>query len=102
MFKLLLYLLRLFITIVEPIEGSVEFVKDQVEPNGLPFTIFNNRVKPLEFLFTTLPFTPCQIDIGQEITLISSTFHAFDVFMMPIMTFEETPDRWRTATLTSL
>lgn len=90
MFKLLLYLLRLLITIVEPIENSVEFVKDQVEPNDPPFTIFNNRVKPLEFLFTTLPLTRHQIGIGQKITLISSTLHALEVFMMPIMTFEET------------
>jgi hypothetical protein len=29
-------------TIVEPVEGSVEFVKDQVEHP--PFTIFNSRV----------------------------------------------------------
>jgi hypothetical protein len=51
-----------------------------------------SRINSLEFLFVTLPLTPHQIGIGWEITLISSTLHALEVFMMPIMTFEKTLD----------
>jgi len=47
----------------------------------------------LEFLLATLPLTPHQIGIGQDITLITNTPHALEVFMTPIVTFEETLDR---------
>ncbi len=46
----------------------------------------------MEFLYASLPLTPHRIGIGQEITLISSTPHASEVFTTSIMTFEDTPN----------
>ncbi len=56
----------------------------------------------MELLSSSLPSTPHQIGICQNIILISNTSHASKVFMTPITTFEETPDQQRTTTLTSL
>jgi hypothetical protein len=56
----------------------------------------------LEFLYVNLPLTPHHIGIGQEIILISSTPHASKVFTTPITTFEDTPNRQKTPTPTSL
>jgi hypothetical protein len=46
----------------------------------------------LEFISISVPLTPHQIGIGQEVTLISNTPHASKVFITPIMTFEDTRD----------
>ncbi len=73
--------------------GSEKFVKKQAEPFDPSFTILDSKVEPLEFLSTSLPLTPHQIGIGQDITLISSTPHASEVFTTPIATFEETPEQ---------
>jgi hypothetical protein len=37
-----------------------------------------------------LPFTPLQISVGLKVTLISFTFHAFEVFTIPITILVET------------
>ncbi len=50
----------------------------------------SSRIKPLKFLFTNIPLTPPQIVVGLEITLISTTFHASKVFVMPPTTFVKT------------
>ncbi len=47
----------------------------------------NSRVEPLEFLFINIPLTP---PIGLEITLISITVHALEVFVMLPITFVKT------------
>ncbi len=73
-------------------KGSEKSVKEHIELVDPSFTVLDSKVEPLEFLFTSLPLTPHQIGIGQEITLISSTPHASKVFMTPITTFEETPE----------
>jgi len=52
-----------------------------------PSLVVNSRIKPLKFLFINIPLTPPQIVIGLEITLISTTFHASNVFFMPPTTF---------------
>jgi hypothetical protein len=81
-------------TIVEPVEGSVKSSKDQAELVDPSFIVLDGGVGPLKFLSTILPLTPHQIGIGQEITLITNTLHASEVFTTtPIATFEQTPDR---------
>jgi hypothetical protein len=54
----------------------------------------DSGVGPLECLSTTLPLTPHQIGIGQEIILIINIVHALEIFTTtPIANFEETPDQ---------
>ncbi len=84
-------------------KDSENFAKEHaklVNPNS--FIVLNNRVKYLEFLYTSLPLTPHQIGIGQKITLISNTPHASKIFMTPITTFEETFDWHKFVALTGL
>ncbi len=57
--------------------GSEKSVEEQAEPIDPSFTILDSKLKPFEFLSTNLPLTPHQIGIGQEITLMSSTPHAY-------------------------
>jgi len=45
---------------------------------------------------------PHQIGIRQELTLISSTSYALEVFTTPITTFEDTPNRQKTIVLIGL
>jgi hypothetical protein len=81
-------------TIVDqPMESSERSDKKQNEPMNLLFTILNSRLKSLEFISTSVPLTPHQIGIGQEVTLISNTLHALEVFSTPITTFEDTLDQ---------
>jgi hypothetical protein len=68
-------------------------IKEHVEHVDPSFIVFDSETGPLEFLLATLPLTPHQIGIGQDITLITNTPHALEVFMTPIVTFEETLDR---------
>jgi hypothetical protein len=72
------------------VKGSDKFVKHQVQLVDPPFIILNSGVRLLKLLYVTLFMTPHHLGIGQEITLISNTFHALEVFTKPIMTFEET------------
>ncbi len=74
------------------VEDSERYDKEQVEHVNPSFTILDNRLESLEFLYVNLPLTPHQIGIGQEVTLISSTPHASKVFATPITTFEDTPN----------
>jgi hypothetical protein len=53
----------------------------------------NSIIKPLEFLFATLPLTSHQLSIGHDITLSSNTPHVSEVFTTPITIFEETLDQ---------
>jgi len=46
------------ITIVEPIEGSAKSVRDRAEHVDFSLSIIHIRIKPQEFLFTTLPLAP--------------------------------------------
>jgi hypothetical protein len=68
------------------------------EPIDAPSFVVSNKIESLEFLSTTIPLTPPQIGVGPKITLISNTPHAFDVFTMLVMTFEETFDQQRITT----
>ncbi len=74
------------------VQNSERFDKEQVKLNNLSFTIINSILEYLEFIFTSVLLTPHQIGIGQEVILISSTFHASKVFTTPITTFENTLD----------
>lgn len=81
------------VTIVERIKDSIELIKKDIElVDTLPTS---NKVKPFEFLSTSLPLTPLQIGVRPKITLIFSTFHALEVFTMPIITFDKTPNQWK-------
>ncbi len=82
----------------EPMRASERFAKKQAKPIDPSFIILDNRVKPLEFLSSSLPLTPRR---GQEIHLISSIPHALEVFTTPTTTFEETLDQQKTPMLTS-
>jgi hypothetical protein len=55
-----------------------------------PSLMVNSRVEPLKKLFASMPLTPLQRDVGQEIIFIFSTPHALKVFATPITTFVET------------
>jgi hypothetical protein len=73
-------------------EGSEGYDKEQVELVNPSFTILNSRLESLEFITTNVLLTPHQIGIGQEVTSISNTLHASEVFTTPITTFEDTPN----------
>jgi hypothetical protein len=66
---------------------SVEVIFKHV---NAPSFVVNNNLETLKFLSTTITLTPPQIGVGLQITLISNTLHAQEVFTMPITTFEET------------
>lgn len=66
------------------IDVSVEVI---VEDVATPSLAVSNRVEPL---FATIPLTPLQIGVGQEIILISNTPHALKIFATPTTTFVET------------
>ncbi len=53
--------------ITELVESSDKSIKEQVEHVDPSFIIFNSGIGPLEFLLATLPLTPHQIGIGQEL-----------------------------------
>jgi hypothetical protein len=74
------------------VRGSERYAKQHVQLVNLSFIVLNNKIKSLEFLFASLPLTPHQIGIGQEVILISSTPHASKIFTTPIGTFEDTLD----------
>jgi hypothetical protein len=78
------------IVVNKHVEDSERFDKEQVKHVNPSFTILDSRLESLEFLFASVPLTPHQIGIGQEVTLISSTPHASKVFTTPIVTFEDT------------
>jgi hypothetical protein len=98
------FTLHLPITIVvsKPMEDNEKSNKEYVELVNTSFTILDNGLESLEFLFVSLLLTPHQIGIGQEVTLISSTLHALNVFTTPITTFENTPDQYKTSALIGL
>jgi hypothetical protein len=73
-------------------KGSEKLDKEQVEHVNPSFIALNSKVKYLEFLYASLFQTPHQIVIRQQITLISSTPHALEVFTIPTTTFEDTLD----------
>ncbi len=73
-------------------ESNDKSIKEHVEFVDPSFIVFDSKIGPLEFLLATLPLTPHQIGIGQEITLITNTPHGLKVFMTPITTFEKTFD----------
>jgi hypothetical protein len=75
------------------VRGNERFAKEQVELVNPSFIVLDNKIKYLEFLSIKLLLTPHQIGIGMDITLISITLHALEVFMIPITTFEKTPNR---------
>jgi len=75
---------------IEHVEGNIETSRENTKP--IDTSTITNIVEPLEFLSTTLPLTPPQIGIGQDIILISSTPHPSKVFRMMIMTFDKTPN----------
>jgi hypothetical protein len=77
----------------QPVEGSERSNKKHDELVNLSFTILDSRLKYLEFMSINVPLTPHQIGIGQEVTLISNTPHALEVFTTPITTFEDTHDQ---------
>jgi len=54
------------ITIVtnEPMKGSENFVKEQVELVDSSFNLLDNIIEPLVFLFANLPLIPHQIGIS--------------------------------------
>jgi hypothetical protein len=54
------------------VEGSERFDKKQDELAHLSYTIFDNRLKSMEFLSTNVLLTPHQIGIDQEVTLTSN------------------------------
>ncbi len=80
--------------------GSERFDKAHVEHVNISFTILDNILDYLKFIFPSVPLTPHQIGIGQEVTLISNTSHALKVFSRPIMTFEDALDHHKTTTPT--
>jgi hypothetical protein len=47
---------------IEHVEGNIETTRENTEP--IYTSTITNIVEPLEFLSTTLPFTPPQIGIG--------------------------------------
>jgi hypothetical protein len=81
-------------------EGNERSDKEHVEHGNPSFTILDSRLESLEFISISVPLTPHQI--GEEVILISSTLHALEVFTTPITTFEDTLDRWKITTPTSL
>ncbi len=52
------------IIVTEPVKGSEKFIMEQFELVDLSFTILNNGVGPLEFLYVSLSLTPHQTSIG--------------------------------------
>ncbi len=62
------------VTIVEPIKHNIEPIEKDIELVDTLAT--NSRIKPFEFLSTSLPLTPPQIGVGPKITQIFSTPHA--------------------------
>jgi hypothetical protein len=68
----------------------IEFIP---KPIDAPSLLVNNKLETLKILITTIPLTPPQIGVGLDITLISNTPHASEVFIMPITSFEETLDQ---------
>jgi len=86
----------------QPTEGSERSDKEQIEHVNLSFTILDSISEFLEIISTGVPLTPHQIDIGQEVILISSTPHASEVFITPITTFENTPNRQKITAPTGL
>ncbi len=69
---------------------TIEIIKDNIEL--VDTLITNSKIEPFEFLFTTLPLTPLQIGVTKNL-YIFSTPHASEVFIMPIVTFDETLDQ---------
>jgi hypothetical protein len=69
----------------------VVHVKIILEHVVTPTLVVSTKVGTLEFLTTTIPLTPPQIGVGLEITLLSNTTHALEIFATPITTFEERP-----------
>ncbi len=65
--------------------------KEHVEPVNPSFTILDSKLESLKFLFASLPLTPHQIGIRQEVILIPSTSHASEVFTTPIATLKTHP-----------
>jgi hypothetical protein len=74
-------------------EGSERSDKKHDENVNPSFTIVDSGLESLKFTCTNVPLTPHHISIGQEVTLISNTPHASQVFTTPITTFEDTPNR---------
>ncbi len=85
--------IQVIIATTKFVDSSDKFVKEHVEHVDPSFTIFDIGIEPSEFLLVTLPLTPHQIGIGQEITLTTNTSHASKVFTTQITTFEETFNR---------
>jgi hypothetical protein len=79
------------VTLVIPIEVILELIV-------APSFVVSNKLKTLEFLFTTIPLTPPQIGVGLEIIFISNTIHALEVFIMPVTSFEKTLDQHKFTT----
>jgi len=54
------------VTIVtnEPMKGNEKYVKEQVELVDSSFTLLDNIIEPLVFLFANLPLIPHQIGIS--------------------------------------
>jgi hypothetical protein len=84
------------------VRGSERFAKEKAKSIDFSFIVLDSRVEPLELLSTSLPLTPHQIGISQEIVLISSTPPTLEVFTTPIITFEKTHDQQKTTMLISL
>jgi hypothetical protein len=75
------------------VEGCGRFDKKHVELVNLSFTIMQgSSLESSKFLSTSVPLTPHQIGISQELILISNIPHASKVFTTPIVTFENTLD----------
>jgi hypothetical protein len=79
------------VTLVIPIKVILESIV-------APSFVVSNKLETLEILFTTIPLTPPQIGVGLDIILISNTPHALEVFIMPITSFEKTPNQHKIAT----
>jgi hypothetical protein len=92
-------LVPITIVVNQPMEGIGRSDKKQDEPINLSYIILDIRFEFFEFLSTSVPLTPHQIGISQEVTLISN---ASEIYTTPIVTFEETHDRQKTVVPTSL
>jgi hypothetical protein len=75
------------------VEGSERSNKKHDKSINYSYTILNSKLKSLEFLSTSVPRTSHQIGIGKEVTLISNTPHASEVYTTFIATFDDTLDR---------
>ncbi len=84
------------IVINQLVEGNEKSDREEVQLVNLSFIILDSRLESLEFTSINVFLTPHQIGIGQELTLISSTSHASEVFTTPIMTFEDTANCQKT------